>query len=122
MKRKIIGVTVGTQLPKPNFDQTDPSKGDYIRGDRSFLKAVKTINGVSPDNNGNVDIALDDTLTQSGQAADAKVVGDAIDDLNTLVGDSPVSDQITAALSTIKDDEIDAICGASIKSGEDVKL
>lgn len=28
---KIIGVTVGTQLPKPNFKQTDPTKGDYIR-------------------------------------------------------------------------------------------
>ena len=39
---KIIGLTVGTPLPKPNFDQTDPRKGDYIRGDRSFLNAVKT--------------------------------------------------------------------------------
>lgn len=28
---KIIGITVGTQLPKPNFNQTDPTKGDYIR-------------------------------------------------------------------------------------------
>lgn len=28
---KIIGVTVGTQLPKPNFNQTDPTKGDYIK-------------------------------------------------------------------------------------------
>lgn len=40
---KIIGYTVGTSLPKPNFDQNDPKKGDYIRGDRSFLKSVKTI-------------------------------------------------------------------------------
>lgn len=31
MSRKIIGVTVGTQLPKPNFKQTDPTKGDYIK-------------------------------------------------------------------------------------------
>lgn len=28
---KIIGITVGTTLPKPNFNQTDPTKGDYIR-------------------------------------------------------------------------------------------
>lgn len=28
---KIIGITVGTQLPKPNFKQTDPTKGDFIR-------------------------------------------------------------------------------------------
>ena len=31
MSRKIIGVTVGTTLPKPNFKQTDPTKGDYIK-------------------------------------------------------------------------------------------
>lgn len=28
---KIIGNTVGTPLPKPDFKQTDPSKGDYIK-------------------------------------------------------------------------------------------
>ncbi len=28
---KIIGVTVGTTLPKPNFKQSDPTKGDYIK-------------------------------------------------------------------------------------------
>ena len=59
MSRKIIGVTVGTQLPKPNFDQTDPTKGDYIRGDRSFL-------------------TTDTTFTKSGKSADAKAVGDAL--------------------------------------------
>lgn len=31
MSEKIIGVTVGTQLPKPDFNQTDPTKGDYIK-------------------------------------------------------------------------------------------
>ena len=41
MSRKIIGVTVGTQLPKPNFKQTDPTKGDYIKNKPDFegLKA-----------------------------------------------------------------------------------
>lgn len=28
---KIIGATVGTTLPKPNWDQKDPAKGDYIK-------------------------------------------------------------------------------------------
>ena len=28
---KIIGNTVGTPLPKPDFKQTDPTKGDYIK-------------------------------------------------------------------------------------------
>ena len=35
---KIYGITVGTTLPKPNLDQTDPKKGDFIKGDRTFLK------------------------------------------------------------------------------------
>jgi hypothetical protein len=41
MSRKIIGVTVGTQLPKPNFKQDDPTKGDYIKNKPDFegLKA-----------------------------------------------------------------------------------
>lgn len=38
---KIVGNTVGTTLPKPSFDQTDPTRGDYIRGDRSFTKGDK---------------------------------------------------------------------------------
>ena len=44
MSRKIIGVTVGTQLPKPNFKQTDPTKGDYIKNKPDFegLKAQVT--------------------------------------------------------------------------------
>lgn len=30
--KKIIGVTVGSPLPKPNLKQTDPRKGDYVKG------------------------------------------------------------------------------------------
>lgn len=51
MSRKIIGVTVGTQLPKPNFKQTDPTKGDYIRnkpdfdGLKSDLENIKNLVG-----------------------------------------------------------------------------
>ena len=56
---KIVGITVGTTLPKPNFDQTDPMKGDFIKGDRSFLK-------------------IDSTLTTEGSPADAKAVGVAV--------------------------------------------
>lgn len=56
---KIVGYTVGTPLPKPNFDQTDPRKGDYIKGDRSFTY-------------------MDESLTETGRPADAKATGDAI--------------------------------------------
>lgn len=36
MSKKIIGVTVGTTLPKPDFNQTDSSKGDYIKNKPDF--------------------------------------------------------------------------------------
>lgn len=36
MNRKIIGVTVGSSLPKPDFKQTDPTKGDYIKNKPDF--------------------------------------------------------------------------------------
>ena len=96
---KIIGATIGTTLPKPNFDQTDPKKGDYIKGDRSFLRAIKTINGASPDENGNLVIAADETLTKAGVAADAKATGDAISQVNALVGDTDVATQISNAIA-----------------------
>lgn len=40
MSRKIIGVTVGTALPKANLMQTDPTKGDYVKGKDSFMAGV----------------------------------------------------------------------------------
>lgn len=49
MNRKIIGVTVGSQLPKPNFKQNDPTKGDYIKNKPDFdgLKSrVDTVSGL----------------------------------------------------------------------------
>ena len=49
---KIIGITVGTQLPKPNFKQTDPTKGDYIKNKPDFegLKdQVDTVSGLVGD-------------------------------------------------------------------------
>lgn len=36
--KKIIGNTVGTGLPKPNMMQTNPNKGDYVRGKEEFAK------------------------------------------------------------------------------------
>lgn len=40
MNRKIIGATVGSPLPKSNLMQTDPTKGDYVKGKEEFLKSV----------------------------------------------------------------------------------
>ena len=38
MSRKIIGITVGSPLPKSNLMQTDPTKGDYVKGREEFLQ------------------------------------------------------------------------------------
>lgn len=48
MKRKIIGATVGSPLPKPNLMQNDPKKGDYVKGKEEFLEQIAT-----PDPGGN---------------------------------------------------------------------
>ena len=50
---KIIGNTVGTTMPKPDLRQTDPKKGNYVYGSSDV---VKTVNGISPDENGNIEI------------------------------------------------------------------
>ena len=42
---------------------------------------------------------IDATLTNTGEAADAKVTGDAIRNLQALIGDTPASEQISAAIT-----------------------
>lgn len=44
---KIIGVTVGTTTPKPNFDQTNPKKGDYIKNKPDFDGLKEQVNVVT---------------------------------------------------------------------------
>lgn len=45
---KIIGRTVGTTMPRPNWNQTDPNKADYIRNkpDVSVVTANKKDDGI----------------------------------------------------------------------------
>ena len=50
---KIIGNTVGTTMPRPDLRQTDPEKGNYVYGSSDI---VKTVNGIFPDENGNIDV------------------------------------------------------------------
>ena len=80
---------------------------------------VKTVNGVEPDENGNVEITipdsggnveLDTTLTQSGKAADAKAVGDKIAEITGISLVEPAEDDIpkvyfTGTLPTSKTEE-----------------
>lgn len=50
---------------------------------------------------GGSNVNIDPTLTQSGSAADAKASGDAIRNLNTLVGNKPVAEQIQDAIGNL---------------------
>lgn len=43
---KIIGNTVGMGLPKPNLMQTDPTKGDYVKGKEQFLEQASVGSGI----------------------------------------------------------------------------
>lgn len=51
---KIRGNTVGTTVPRTDFDQTDPTQADYLKGRE---KIVQSVNGVAPDENGNVEVS-----------------------------------------------------------------
>lgn len=63
----------------------------------------------------------DETLTQSGVAADAKATGDAINEIHTLVGDQPVATQIASAteslVKTVNGTAPDANGNVSVQAG-----
>lgn len=81
---------------------------------------VRRVNGVFPDELGNVTLTIpdattiDSTLSISGAAADSKVVGDAISNLNTLVGDTSVSSQISTAI----ENKIDKVDGKGLSTND----
>lgn len=47
--KPILGNTTSINLRKPDLTQTDPKKGDYVRGKEEFLEQVSSGSGVSPD-------------------------------------------------------------------------
>lgn len=72
-------------ISSQDFDKALHGGLDYAADKGKF---VKTVNGTEPDENGNVNVTggsveLDTTLSVSGKAADAKAVGDALENVNT---------------------------------------
>lgn len=55
--------------------------------------------------NQNIPAPVDATLTKAGEAADAKVTGDAINDLRHTMGENSVAEQISAAIHFHKHNE-----------------
>lgn len=118
MSKKIIGITVGTPLPKPNFKQTDPTKGDYIKNKPDFDGLKSRVSDVE-ERLDSINMEVDETLTQSGTAADAKVTGEAIGAINTLVGDTDVATQISNAVANlITRSDMETYINESILGGE----
>lgn len=81
MSKKIIGVTVGTTLPKPNFKQTDPTKGDYIRNKPDF-EGLKT--------------KVDTVSDLVGDIAVSEQIGIAVDNLAAQSDLTAVDDRVIA--------------------------
>lgn len=63
-----------------------------------IAQAISKANAYTDEQLGSFKVNVDTTLKKEGEAADAKAVGDAINNLNTLVGDTSVSEQINSAI------------------------
>lgn len=66
---KIIGNTVGMGLPKPNLMQTDPTKGDYVKGKEEFLAQAGYGSGQNPPQDGEDGFSPLATVTQTEDGA-----------------------------------------------------
>ena len=97
MSRKIIGVTVGTTLPKPNFKQNDPTKGDYIKNKPDFDGLKSKVEQIEVTVDKIQKNAYDDTEIRGLVSTNTA----NIDTLAELVGNTAVSTQIDNAIDAL---------------------
>ena len=113
---KIIGVTVGSSLPKPNFKQTDPTKGDYIKNKPDFDGLKSKVEQIEVRVDTMQENAYDDTELRGIVSENVA----KIDTLNELVGNTKVETQISDAVDTLES-EIDGKFG-TMQSDLDSKV
>lgn len=113
---KIIGVTVGSSLPKPNFKQTDPTKGDYIKNKPDFDGLKSKVEQIEVRVDTMQENAYDDTELRGIVSENVA----KIDTLNELVGNTKVETQISDAVDTLES-EIDGKLG-TMQSDLDSKV
>ena len=113
---KIIGITVGTQLPKPNFKQTDPTKGDYIKNKPDFDGLKSKVEQIEVRVDTMQENAYDDTELRGAVSENTA----KIDTLNELVGNTKVETQISDAVDTLESEIDDKF--AAIQSDIDSKV
>lgn len=95
---KIIGVTVGSSLPKPNFKQEDPTKGDYIKNKPDFDGLKSKVEQIEVRVDTMQENAYDDTELRGIVSENVA----KIDTLNELVGNTKVETQIGDAVATLE--------------------
>ena len=114
LKAMIDGIVIPTALPNP---QQITINGQRYDGSEAVTLTVNSEGGGTP-------VEIDDTLTQSGKAADAKVVGDQLSALNQAIGNkldaSALPTAVNDALAQAKaSGEFDGADGAPGKDGSD---
>jgi len=128
MSRKIIGVTVGTTLPKPNFKQTDPTKGDYIKNKPDFDGLKSKVEQIEVRVDTMQENAYDDTELRGIVSENVAKV----DTLNELVGNTKVETQINNAVTALEseidnkfdtmqsdiDSKVDAVDGMGLSTND----
>lgn len=95
LKAMIDGIVIPTALPNP---QPITINGQRYDGSEAVTVTVSS-------EGGGTQVEIDDTLTQSGKAADAKAVGDQLSALNKAIdakGD-PTDEQVSAAVNAYLD-------------------
>ena len=95
LKAMIDGIVIPTALPNP---QPITINGQRYDGSEAVTVTVSSEGGGTP-------VEIDDTLTQSGKAADAKAVGDRLSALNEAIdakGD-PTDEQVSTAVNSYLD-------------------
>ena len=64
---KITGNTVGTPMPRTNYEQTDPAKADYLKGKQALDKKIEDVQSAAD----NAQTAADNAQTAADNAQTA---------------------------------------------------
>ena len=105
---KIVGNTVGTTMPKPNLMQTDPRKGDYVKGKEEFAEQLggggsgaPGKDGVSATHEWNGTVL---TVTSASGTSSADLKGDKGEDYTLTEADRQEIAELTAELVDVPTD------------------
>lgn len=99
---KITGITVGTNSPRPDWNQTDPKKADYIKNkpDLSGIKTAQNTAEAAAQAAGNAQTAAENAATA---ASEAKVAAENAQS-SANAANAAIGKIVTVPASTTDDD------------------